>query len=163
MNPDEKATPSKPSTAKQKTKFNFAIQLVIVVGIVVVLNAFSSSIFRRFDLTDDSRHTLSEVSESYLDTLPEQAYVTIYYGGELPTHYKQFEDGMRTLLEELTISSNGHLDYQFVDPGEDQGFEGLGFGHRILPRMHSQSLNWAGSTATNFTMKKASASMSWQA
>ncbi|MBL0016325.1 MAG: Gldg family protein [Bacteroidetes bacterium] len=121
MNPDEKATPSKPSTAKQKTKFNFAIQLVIVVGIVVVLNAFSSSIFRRFDLTDDSRHTISEVSESYLDTLPEQAYVTIYYGGELPTHYKQFEDGMRTLLEELTISSNGHLDYQFVDPGEDQG------------------------------------------
>jgi ABC-2 type transport system permease protein len=121
MNPDEKATPSKPSTAKQKTKLNFALQLLIVVGIVVVINAFSSSIFRRIDLTDDKRHTISEVSESYLDTLPEQAYVTIYYGGELPTHYKQFEDGMRTLLEELTISANGHLDYQFVDPGEDQG------------------------------------------
>lgn len=120
MHPDEKSTPSANPTATPKAKFSVALQMLIVIGIVVVLNLFSGSIFRRFDLTDDSRHTISEVSESYLDTLPEQAFVTIYYGGDLPTHYKQFEDGMRTLLEELTLSANGHLDYQFVDPGEDK-------------------------------------------
>lgn len=106
---------------KGTTKLNTALQLLIILGILVVANVLSSTLFRRYDLTDDGRHTISEVSKEYLDTLPDQAFVTIYYGGDLPTHYKQFEDGMRTLLDELTLGSNGHLDYQFVDPGDDPG------------------------------------------
>lgn len=100
-------------------KLNLLVQLMIVLGIVLVVNLISGSVFTRFDLTDDGRHTISEVSAEYLDTLDDRAFVTIYYGGDIPTHYKQFEDGMRTLLEELSLSSNDHLDYQFVDPGED--------------------------------------------
>lgn len=104
---------------QQNVKIIIGIQLLVILGIVAVINLISGSVFRRFDLTDDGRHTISEVSKAYLDTLPDQAYVTVYYGGELPTHYKQFEEGMRTLLEEFRSSSNGHLDYQFVDPGDD--------------------------------------------
>jgi ABC-2 type transport system permease protein len=104
---------------KPKGRLGIAIQLFLVIAIIVILNLFSGSIFKRFDLTDDDRHTISEVSAQYLDTLPDQAFVTIYYGGKLPTHYKQFEDGMRTLLDELTLNSGGHLDYQFVNPGDE--------------------------------------------
>lgn len=109
------------SPAKPKGKMGIAVQLGIILAIIVVLNLISGSIFKRFDLTDDGRHTVSEVSREYLDTLPEQAFVTVYYGGELPTHYKQFEDGMKTLLDELVIGSNDHLDYQFINPEDDPG------------------------------------------
>jgi ABC-2 type transport system permease protein len=104
---------------KQNTRLNIVIQLALIAGIVLIVNLISDNFFKRYDLTDDGRHTISEVSEQYLDTLPQNVFVTIYYGGELPTHYKQFEDGMKTLLDELVISGNGHFDYQFVDPTSD--------------------------------------------
>ncbi len=106
---------------KQKTRLSILIQLGLVIGIVLVISLISGNFFRRYDLTDDGRHTISEVSKEYLDTLPKNVFVTVYYGGDLPTHYKQFEDGMRTLLDELVLSGNGHFDFQFVDPTTDPG------------------------------------------
>lgn len=106
---------------KRKTRLHIVLQLGLIAGIVLVVNLISSNLFKRYDLTDDGRHTISEVSAEYLDTLPQNVFVTVYYGGELPTHYKQFEEGMRTLLDELVISGNGHFDFQFVDPASDPG------------------------------------------
>lgn len=110
---------------KQKNpKLQILVQLGLVVAILLVVGLISGSFFKRFDLTDDGRHTISDVSTDYLDTLSGNVFVTIYYGGDLPTHYKQFEDGMRTLLDELEIGSGGHFHYQFVDPSSDPGIYG---------------------------------------
>ena len=57
-------------------KFNLLLQLMIVLGIVLVVNLISGSVFTRFDLTDDGRDTLSEVSAEYLDTLDDRAFVS---------------------------------------------------------------------------------------
>ncbi len=106
---------------KKNPRLAILIQLGLIAGIALIVSLISSNFFKRFDLTDDGRHTISEVSGQYLDTLPQNVFVTVYYGGDLPTHYKQFEDGMRTLLDELVLSGNGHFDYQFVDPTSDPG------------------------------------------
>lgn len=91
----------------------------ITLAIIVVINLISESVFRRFDLTDDLRHTVSDAGAELVESLPNQVFVTVYYGGDLPTHYKEFEVGMRTYLQALALRSDGKLDYQFIDPLED--------------------------------------------
>lgn len=106
---------------KKHTKRNLLIQVALVAAIVVIVNLISANVFRRIDLTDDNRHTVSNASREYLDSLDQNVFVSVYYGGELPTHYKQLENEMRTFLEELSLHSGGKLDYQFVDPTADPG------------------------------------------
>lgn len=95
------------------------ISILIAIAIAIVVNLIAGSVYRRIDLTDDERHTISDASAELLQSLPNQVFVTIYYGGDLPTHYKQFEIGMKTLLEEFNLRSDGRLDYQFISPLED--------------------------------------------
>ncbi|HHG83894.1 MAG TPA: hypothetical protein ENJ82_04030, partial [Bacteroidetes bacterium] len=105
----------------KKKRINTTLQILLLVGIVLLVNLISGSYFKRIDLTDDNRHTISEASKDLLKELNQSIFVTVYYGGDLPTHYKQFEDQMRTLLTELNLSSDGKLDFQFIDPTEDPG------------------------------------------
>jgi ABC-2 type transport system permease protein len=104
---------------KGNSKLNTTIQILLLVGIVVVVNVLAGSFSKRYDLTDDQRHTVSEVSIDLLENLKSSVFVTVYYGGELPTHYKQLEDQIRTLLTEMQRASDYNLDFQFVNPSED--------------------------------------------
>lgn len=106
---------------KGNQKFNTTLQILILVGIVLLVNFIASGISRRIDLTDDNRHTVSDVSVDLLQDLQSSVFVTVYYGGDLPTHYKQLEEQMRTLLREMQIASDFKLDFQFIDPTEDPG------------------------------------------
>ena len=102
-----------------RNKSGQILRMLMVLGILVLLNLLGGAWFTRIDLTDDQRHTISEVSGELTRGLKDQAFVTVYYGGDLPTHYKEFERAMRTLLQEIQIQSDGRLDYQFIDPTED--------------------------------------------
>lgn len=102
-----------------KKKSNLVIQVLAIIGIVVLVNVFGGSIFSRFDLTDDQRHTISEVSEELVVNLKHPAFVTIYFGGDLPPYYETYEEGMENLLSEMSIASDGMFDYQFIDPSND--------------------------------------------
>ena len=102
-----------------KRKNNQIVQVLAIVGIIILVNVFASSIFTRFDLTDDKRHTISEVSRELVANLKRPAYVTIYFGGDLPPYYETYEEGMDNLLSEIAIASDGMFDYQFIDPSDD--------------------------------------------
>jgi ABC-2 type transport system permease protein len=97
----------------------FLLSVGIALAIIIVVNLIGENVFHRFDLTDDQRHTVSDASAELLESLPNQVFVTVYYGGDLPTHYKEYEIGMRTFLQALTLKSDGKLDYQFINPIED--------------------------------------------
>ncbi|MEM0995606.1 MAG: Gldg family protein [Bacteroidota bacterium] len=100
-------------------KLNTTLQILLLVGIVIAINVIGGSFARRIDLTDDQRHTISKASADLLENLNQSVFVTVYYGGNLPTHYKQMEEQIRTLLIELQQASDYQLDYQFVNPDED--------------------------------------------
>lgn len=103
----------------RKKQINTTIQIAILVAIVLFANLISGSVFRRIDLTDDGRFTVSKASAKLVEELPKQVFVTIYYGGDLPTYYKNFEAGMQTYLQELALSSDDNIDFQFVNPADD--------------------------------------------
>lgn len=114
-----------------KRKLNVTVQILALLGLILIVNLFASSFFGRADLTDDKRHTISDYSAQLLNQIEHPAFITIYYGGELPLYYKSFEEGMANLMEEMALSSDGNFDYQFVNPQEDpeliERFKNRGF------------------------------------
>lgn len=103
----------------KKQKNNLLVQVIATIGIIVLINVFGSRIFSRLDLTDDQRHTISEVSKELVVNLKRPAFVTIYFSGDLPPYYENYEEGMENLLSEIAIASDGMFDYQFIDPSND--------------------------------------------
>ena len=90
---------------------NIALALV---GILV-LNFASSKVFKRFDVTQDKRYTLSETSESILDQVDETVYIDVYLEGEFPAEFQRLQIETRQFLEELQ-AKNSEVTFQFVNP-----------------------------------------------
>ncbi len=103
----------------RKKRTNIVLQLILVLGIIVVVNLLGANFFTRIDLTDDSRHTISDPTRELLANLKHEVLVTIFFGGNLPPYYEEYEESMENMLEEMRLSSNGLFDYQFVDPADD--------------------------------------------
>lgn len=104
----------------RRRKINIAVQTGIVIGILLFLNLIGSRWFRRVDLTEDERFSVSEATVQMLDSLESGVVITVYFTGEMPTKYKYLEDGIRTFLIELSAYSNGNLNFQFKDPTGDK-------------------------------------------
>lgn len=97
------------------------LQTILVAAILVVLNAISSGWFRRFDLTEEGRFSVSEVSRAVCDTLPSPVTVNVYFSGEMPARYRPFQEAIETYLIELNIATEGKVEYDFIDPSNDPG------------------------------------------
>ncbi|MEM6684807.1 MAG: gliding motility-associated ABC transporter substrate-binding protein GldG, partial [Bacteroidota bacterium] len=88
--------------------------LLVLIGLIIV-NAISSNVFTRFDLTQDQRYTLSEASKNTLKNVQSPMRVTIFLKGDLPPEYKRLADETVQLLEEYA-AYNDNVEYVFVDP-----------------------------------------------
>jgi ABC-2 type transport system permease protein len=104
----------------RKKKINIAVQTFIVIGILLFVNLIGNRYFKRIDLTEDERFSVSEATVSMLDSLDGGVLVTVYFAGEMPTKYQYLQDGIRTFLIELSNYSSGNLNFQFTDPGDDK-------------------------------------------
>jgi gliding-associated putative ABC transporter substrate-binding component GldG len=87
---------------------------IIVIGLVI-LNLISSSFYKRFDLTSDTRYTLSEVTNTILDKIDEPVIVRVYLEGDFPSEFKRLQTETRQHLEELK-AINDNIRFKFVDP-----------------------------------------------
>lgn len=90
-------------------------QLGIIAAILLVLNFASAYIFKRFDLTDDKRYTLSEASVAVVEQVNEPLYIDIFLGGDLPPEFKRLQNEIRQLLEEYQVYNN-NITFNFIDP-----------------------------------------------
>lgn len=107
-----------------KKEIPIPVKIVFVLIGLIILNAVSSSIFARFDLTKDKRYTLSEASKNTLQSVQSPMKVTLFLKGDLPSEYKRLADETVQLLEEYE-AYNEHVEYVFVDPIEENAIEFL--------------------------------------
>jgi ABC-type uncharacterized transport system involved in gliding motility auxiliary subunit len=75
----------------------------------------------RFDLTEDGLYSVSDVSKEILGELQERVQVNVYMSSrdKMPTEWKSLEQDITDKLQELSIASNGMLQYAVTDPAED--------------------------------------------
>ena len=89
--------------------------ILFVFGAILLVNFIASKIFTRFDLTQDKRYTLSDVSKNIVANLDETLYINVYLEGEFPTEFQRLQIETRQFLEELQ-AENTNINFRFINP-----------------------------------------------
>ncbi len=101
------------------SKSNSIIQIGVVVAIIVLINVLAVDYFARLDLTDDNRYTLSNATIDILENLDEPVTITAYFTEDLPPRLIQERKNFKDLLIEYSSYSDGMVNYEFVNPNEE--------------------------------------------
>ena len=97
---------------KQLNKISFVVFACLLVALIA-----SQFVYKRFDLTQDKRYTLTETSNLLLENVDQNLQIDILLGGELTGNYRILKNEIQFLLEELR-EKNPKVNYRFVDPLE---------------------------------------------
>lgn len=89
--------------------------LFTIIFIIMVANFAGHYLFKRFDLTEDKRYTLSQTSLNIISEVKEPLYVDVFLEGNFPGEFKKLQTETQQLLEEFK-ASNSNIIFQFVNP-----------------------------------------------
>ena len=90
-------------------------KLLLVLLIVIIINLIGSQFYKRFDLTQDNRYSLSETSLKIIKNVDEPMYVDVYLEGDFPGEFKKLQTETQQLLQEFK-ARNSNIIFQFIDP-----------------------------------------------
>ncbi len=93
-------------------------KLVIAFGLLLVVNLIGFNVFKRFDLTQDKRYTLSKNTLNIINNLQEEIYIDVFLEGNLPGEIKRLQTETRQLLDEFR-AYNPNIQFGFVNPLKD--------------------------------------------
>jgi gliding-associated putative ABC transporter substrate-binding component GldG len=109
------------------------IRSLWIVGIVLLVNFLSNEFFFRIDATKEKTYTLSQATREILRNLEEPVTVTSYFTSNLPPQYSKTLDDFKDLLSEYHTRSRGLVNFEFLDPNEDQETETNALQNGIQP------------------------------
>lgn len=98
-------------------KKNIKKIVLLFIGLLAI-NILSNFVFKRFDLTQDKRYTLSTTTLDILKNAKEPLYVDVFLEGNFPPEFKRLQTETRQILEELK-AYNSNIIFQFVNPLEN--------------------------------------------
>ena len=98
-------------------KSNISKIALLFIGLIA-LNFISNKVYKRFDLTQDKRYTLSKPAIDILDAIDQPIIVKVYLEGDFPTEFKRLQIETRQILEELK-SENKNIKFRFINPLDD--------------------------------------------
>ena len=93
---------------------------VILLIVIVFINLIGNIIYKRFDLTDDKRYTLSESAINVIEDVQEPIIVDVFLEGEnFPSEFRRLQNETRQLLEEFSFE-NRMITFNFINPLENE-------------------------------------------
>ena len=95
----------------------------LIAGILLLVNLLSRQFFVRLDLTQDKQYTLSKATKNILGNLDEPVLVKAYFTEDLPQQYFKTNQDFQNLLIEYANRSKAMVDFEFIDPGENEELE----------------------------------------
>lgn len=101
-----------------KNRSNLGKIVFLLVGLVV-LNGLGSKVYKRFDLTQDKRYTLSESALHIVKDVKSPLVVDVFLEGGFPAEFKRLRNETKQLLEEFALYNN-QIKFNFIDPLEDE-------------------------------------------
>lgn len=100
-------------------KWSDISKMLIGISVLILLNIIGSFIFTRFDLTEDKRYSLSEVTTNQAADLNDVVFIRVYLEGDLPADYKRLHDATKEILDEYRVHAGDNLQYEFIDPSDN--------------------------------------------
>lgn len=129
----ETKTPDAQDTAPAETKIrskrklisgaNAAVVIAATLGIAVMVNAVSSQVFGRIDLTENQIYTLSPASKTAVANLPQAVHVKAFISPNLPPPLHNLSQSVGDTLDEYAAASAGKLTWEVINPGDDADVE----------------------------------------
>lgn len=94
--------------------------IAIIVIVLILVNVLGSNLYKRFDLTQDNRYTLSEATEAIIKDIDSPVVIDVFLEGEaFPSEFRKLQAETRQLLEEL-YAENSNIKFNFINPLEDE-------------------------------------------
>lgn len=101
-----------------KTK-SHTIKIVVLLLILIILNVIGNHMYKRFDLTQDQRYTLSESALNTVKDVDSPLIIDVFLDGDFPSEYRRLKNETRQLLEEFAVY-NSEIKFNFINPLEDE-------------------------------------------
>ncbi len=93
--------------------------LVLPIGLII-LNIFTTSFHKRFDLTEDHRYTLSDASINIIKDIESPIIVDVFLtGNDFPSEFRRLQKETKQVLEEFSAENN-QIHFNFINPLEDE-------------------------------------------
>lgn len=105
--------------------FNWTFLIIVAVGLILV-NIVSSFLYKRIDMTEDQRYSLSPGTIEFLsDTsiIRNKLTITIYLEGNMPSEIKHFRNSVEDKLKEFRQYAGDRIEFQFVNPSDGTEIE----------------------------------------
>lgn len=94
------------------------INTILLIGILVFVNVIGSFYFKRLDLTEEKRYSISQPTKDFLENLDDVVTVRVYLTGNLPSGMKELEKSIENTLNEFKAYAGPQLEFEFVDLAE---------------------------------------------
>ncbi|MFC1551432.1 Gldg family protein [Candidatus Latescibacterota bacterium] len=107
---------------------------VVFTAILVMVNVIGIRFFVRADLTSANIYSLSNGSKEIVSNLEDRVLVKAYFSPNLPGKYSEIERYLRDLLEDYRAFSRGNLEYEFINPGNEETLREEAQSFQIPPR-----------------------------
>ncbi len=91
------------------------INIIIVLLMLVLINFVSIYVYKRFDLTNDNRYTLSDTTIELIEGIEEPLQIKVYLQGDFPAEFKRLQIETNQFLTELS-EINDLVQFRFIDP-----------------------------------------------
>ncbi len=93
--------------------------LLVIVGLIF-LNMLGNYFYKRFDLTQDKRFTLSEAAKNTIATVDSPIFIEVFLEGDFPSEFKRLQAETKQILEEFE-AYNPNIKFKFVNPSDNDG------------------------------------------
>ncbi len=91
---------------------------LIIILVIVLANYLASIFYKRIDLTNEKRFTISNPVKKILKTIDQKIEIYIFLRGDIPAGFKKLAVSAQELLQEFKEYSNGNIHYEIISADE---------------------------------------------
>lgn len=92
------------------------IEALLGIVFFVLLAYISTLVFKRFDLTEEKRHTLTPTTINLVESLDDVVYVKVFLKGDFPADYQRLSEAIKERLDEMRAYAGDKIQYEFINP-----------------------------------------------
>ena len=94
------------------------IEALLSIAFFVLLAFLSSFVFKRFDLTEEKRHTLTPTTIKLVESLNDVVYIKVFLEGDFPADYQRLSQAVKEKLDEMRAYGGDKIQYEFINPSD---------------------------------------------
>ncbi len=94
------------------------IEAVLGIAFFILMAYLSTFVFKRFDLTEEKRHTLTNTTIDLVKSLDDVVYIKVFLEGDFPADYQRLRQSIKEKLDAMRAYAGDKIQYEFINPSE---------------------------------------------